>query len=172
MFTAIVTTHNNRQGLDKILKNLFMQSEPPTEIIVVGSDTDFFNLPDGIKFILDENRNDWGHNKRAIGVKEATGDYLGFFNDDDSYHLDYCREMLEAVVGSDVAFCGWNTYHKPSFSHGSSTSGNFIVKTDLAKKVGYNHRVYDADGLFINEIKRNTDKIVFVNKVLYYHNVQ
>lgn len=102
----------------------------------------------------------------------ASQDYIGFFNDDDSYHRDYVKEMLDNSLGMDAVYCGWNTYNRPSFSLGSSTSGNFIVNAVLAKEIGYPWRSYDADGMFINAIKQRTDKIKFVDKVLYFHNIR
>jgi hypothetical protein len=53
---------------------------------------------------------------------------------------------------------------------GSSTSGNFIVRTKLAQLVGWTGRRYEADGDFINAIADVTDRIVKVNEVLYDHN--
>ena len=170
MLTAIVTTHNNPTGLARILENLHNQTVIPKEIIVLGSCTDFSQVPETILCVRDQNINDWGHNKRRLGILLASGEYIGFFNDDDSYTYDYIEKMLAASVGNDAVYCGWSTYSKPTFTLGSSTSGNFIVKTTLAKEIGYPWRVYESDGLFIQEINKRTNKIAFVDEVLYYHN--
>ena len=128
-----------------------------------------------VSFAVCDDRADWGHDKRAKGVEWATGDYLGFFNHDDEYELDYIEKMLRkaADTGADAVYCGWtgdfgNPW--PSFGLGSSTSGNFIVRTELAQEVGYTERTYEADGHFINALANRAENgIEFVNEVLYHH---
>lgn len=121
-----------------------------------------------------ENRNDWGHDKRSRGVVLAESDYLGFFNHDDEYELDYIEKMMRMAeaFGADAVYCGWTGVHGnpvPAFSLGSSTSGNFIVRTELAQEVGYLARSYEADGHFINALANRADGIGFVDEVLYHH---
>jgi hypothetical protein len=114
---------------------------------------------------------DWGHDKRAKGVRLAGEEFLGFFNDDDLYDREYVQRMLEAVEeGYDAAFCNWSGRTGVEFKLGSSTSGNFIVRTKLARTVGYNHRVYEADGLFIDDLRAAGAWITKVEKDLYTHN--
>lgn len=108
----------------------------------------------------------------------AQCDFVGFFNHDDFYEDDYIEEMMfQAEEGADVVFCGWTSGNggwgsdKPNFAGGSSTSGNYIVRTELAQRIGYpKDGAYESDGIFINALAKATDKIVFVDKVLYHHN--
>lgn len=171
-FTAIVTSHENPRGLRAILGNLRYQTRPPDEILVFYSDTpDVARLREDFSeciFIEDENRNDWGHHKRSLGVAMARGEYLGFFNDDDSYHNDYIAKMLG--VSGDVVFCDWSGIANCQFRPGLSTSGNFIVRTDLARKARYTGRHYEADGQFIDAINSLNPRIVKVTERLYSHN--
>lgn len=172
-FTAIVTCHANEDGLRRVLGNLIYQTNPPDEIIAYCSDIGLMRLredfPD-IEFVQVENRNDWGHEKRAQGVEAATQEWLGFFNDDDQYTNDYLERMLAAGENAEVVYCAWNEQPECHFAYGSSTSGNFIVKTELARKAGYENRGYAADGEFIEAVARIADGVVRVDDVLYTHN--
>ena len=151
---------------------LLLQSKKPDEIIVLASDIDLEEARKrytGVTFYAEPNLNDWGHDKRAKGLDLATSDYTGWFNHDDSYDKTYIEKMM-ANKGSDVVFCGWNKSSTPNFSAGSSTSGNYIVKTSYARTVGYKDRHYDADGTFIDGLAGQGGKITRVEEVLYFHN--
>ena len=154
---------------------LLSQSRIADEIIVFASDIDCSVACErypGIAFYSEPNLNDWGHEKRAKGLDLATSDYTGWFNHDDSYDKNYIKKMMaEAEAGSDVVFCGWSKSSTPSFSLGSSTSGNYIAKTSYARSVGYKDRHYEADGTFINGLAGHGGKITRVAEVLYFHNV-
>lgn len=173
-FSAIVCCH--AQDPASILGNLIYQTRPPDEIVVMHSDTEDIprlkELFPTVKFVLQENKNDWGHDKRAKGIEAAACEYLGFFNADDSYAGDYLEKMLGAASehGADVVYCDWSGIADCAFQTCSSTAGNFIVRTSLARKVGYRDREYVADGTFINDIAKETDAIVKVREVLYFHN--
>lgn len=173
-FTAVVTVHENEAAMIRTVAALLAQSRPPDEIIVLASDTPCEiarKLYTGTTFYAEPNLNDWGHDKRAKGLDLATSDYTGWFNHDDSYDKDYIKKMMaEAEAGSDVVFCGWSKSSTPSFSLGSSTSGNYIAKTSYARSVGYKDRHYEADGTFINGLAGHGGKITRVNEVLYFHN--
>jgi len=161
------------------LKAFTKQTRLPSEIIAFASDIDICKIDietinDYVPIIdlyAESNLSDYGHAKRAKGLSMATGDFIGFFNADDSYEPEYIETMMrEAESGADVAFCAWNEEHKPLFKYNSSTGGNFIVRTEIGRQAGYTDREYAADGLFIDRIAKLTDKIAFVDRILYYHN--
>lgn len=154
------------------------QTRPPDETIAFVSgvaipifDTLCEDFAD-VSFSLVEDQRDWGHAKRAQGLAAATGDVVGWFNDDDDYTADYLAKMLAVIdAGSDVAFCDWSTFPQGcDFRLGSSTSGNFVVRTEVARRAGWTGRVYEADGHFIDSIRGLTGAIVRVPEVLYFHN--
>ena len=121
------------------------------------------------------NREDWGHEKRAMGVIAAKGDFLGFFNDDDKYSKEYLSTMIRNIIDHDLAYCRFRSHlfggrevdSVPKI--GAITSGNFIVRTSLAKQVGYNHRMYEADGKFIEDVMATNPRHKKVNECLYDH---
>lgn len=176
-FTAVVTSHANEKGLRFVLGQLKYQTRPPDETIVFYSDTPGAarlreHFPEA-EFLERPNRDDWGHDKRAEGLLRAASDWVGWFNDDDTYDRTYLEKMLAAGELGDVVYCGWNTKPDCRFVLGSSTSGNFIVKTATARYAGYpEDRVYETDGLFINRIAAVAPTVVRVSDVLYWHNQQ
>lgn len=121
-----------------------------------------------IEYIETEKRyNDWGHSLRAIGLEKATGLYTQFQNSDNWV----TPVLVEYMVGGaqngdmDISYCdilhsyplngkeGYNILDS-RLCLNSIDMSNFIIKTELAKKVGFNHRSFAADGLFIEDVKR------------------
>jgi len=161
-FSAIVTTHAFEKGLRNILGNLIYQTRRPDETIVLYSGYEpgivlrlREDFPQVTDWIERPDLQDWGHDKRARGVELATKDFLGFFNDDDVYDRQYLEKMLALAEDSDAVYCDWNISNV-GFHLGASTSGNFIVRTQIAKEIGYPWRDYCADGHFINAIAART----------------
>lgn len=175
--TAVVCSHANPSGLRHILGQLRYQTRPPDETIVLCSDTpDVARLREEFpeaEFLERPNREDWGHEKRDEGLCRATSDWVGFFNDDDSYSRRYLELMLSAAsTDVDAVYCNWNEQPDVGFHLASSTAGNFLVRRGVGRQAGYTDRVYEADGLFINRVSRLADRIVRVDEILYHHNVQ
>lgn len=171
-FTAIVTAH--AQDPSRIMGNLLYQTRKPDEILVLGSDVEGWeklerDFPHA-RFVRCENRNDWGHDKRDRGIELAAGDYLGFFNADDRYDERYLEKLLAVAEDADAVFCDWSGVADCSFGLCSSTSGNFIVRTAVARKAGYGDRFYEADGTFINRVAALANRVVKVPELLYFHN--
>lgn len=168
-----------------MLGNLKYQTRKPDEVIVLVSGLASSALAKlkeqhpTVTFLAREDRADWGHEKRAEGIALATKDFLGFFNDDDTYSMSYVEKMLDAVEGYDAAYCSWNSIPDCGFRLCSSTSGNFIVRTSLAQALGYpqdrddaGRLRYESDGFFINAIAANGAVAPKVEELLYYHNFQ
>jgi hypothetical protein len=170
-FTAIVTSHSFERGLRHMLGNLRYQTRPPDETLVyVSGACDLERIREEFpeaKIVAVEDEQDWGHAKRELGIKDASCEYLGFFNDDDRYHPSYVEKML-AHAPAGAVYCDWNI-DGCEFRLGSSTSGNFIVLSRIAKEIGYPWRDYCADGYFINEIAARTTPVK-VTETLYEWN--
>lgn len=177
-FSAVVVSHANETGLRKMLGNLMYQTRKPDETLVLVSGVPAHVLAELAEdfphatFRACEDRQDWGHEKRSQGLALASKEWVGFFNDDDSYSQQYLEKMLAAGENADAVYCGWNTIRRPDFRLCSSTSGNFIVRTALAKAVGYTSRAYEADGHFIDGLVAAGARPVFVDELLYAHNYQ
>lgn len=172
--TVVVTAHADLANFVRTLDSLGKQTQKPDEIIALCSEIDLEGIWQQfpwVRFYEEPNLNDWGHDKRAKGLDLATSEYTTWFNHDDSYDPNFIQEMMEyASDDADVVYCGWSGNPKPSFSHRSSTSGNYIAKTSYARTAGYTDRHYEADGTFINRLAALSGKIKFLSKVLYFHN--
>lgn len=181
-FTAVVVTHANPSGLRRMLENLRTQTRPPDEVIVVCTQTDVGRV-DYRRAELGFDRfvvasiaevGDWGHAKRDVGLRLATGDWVGFFNDDDSYDPAYLERMLDKATELDVeaVWCSWNENPGGDFRKFEATAGNFIVRTPLAQEIGWTGRHYEADGDFIDAIVASPGaRTAKVGELLYHHNV-
>lgn len=182
--SCVVTAHADPDAMWRMVDIITQQSLRPHEVLVYASDIDLtalagytFHHGTTTTFTVVENRNDWGHEKRARGLADATGDVVGFFNHDDLYAPTYLEEMVRALEdsGADLAHCTWTSHlsgnvpvvGEPRVGH--ITSGNFLVRTALAQQVGYLHRDYEADGRFIEDVMATGATHVQVPSLLYTH---
>lgn len=98
---------------------------------------------------LHEDKEDYGYDKRNRLLKMATSQYVGFFNHDDSYELNYIERMMNALAetDADIAYCDWDEPNKAmidgfrvldkcKFRAFESTLGNFIVRTSMIQSIG------------------------------------
>lgn len=174
--SAVVVTHANPVGAARMLAQLETQTRPPDEVILVATETpkdalERLAYESGCAVAEVDEVGDWGHAKRAHGLDLVTGDWVGFFNDDDAYAGDYLERMLVAATDDvDVVFCEWNENPGCSFAVFESTAGNFIVRRELAQRVGWHGREYEADGRFIEALKAAGARVVKVDEALYVHN--
>lgn len=175
--TAVIVTHANLSGLERMLRNLEAQTRRPDEVIVCYS-----GYPPNVRFDFEEfitlaverdDLQDWGHDKRAYGLELAACEYVGFFNDDDAYSERYIEEMLAAAQReeADAVYCSWNEQPGCDFAIYHSTAGNFICRSELGRAAGYLERRYEADGDFIEAIKAAGARVTRVSELLYHHNV-
>lgn len=171
LVTAVITAHGNTRQLNAFMDQMMLQTYQPLEKLVFVSGV---NIVDHPNMYLCPNRNDWGHEKRSIGLHLAHGEYVGFFNADDKYDPTYIETLVEYAKGADLVYCDFyshlfNGVVKSAPKLQKITSGNFLCKRELAQKVGYNHRVYEADGLFIQDLIKAGATHRRVPKVLYWH---
>lgn len=173
-FTAVVISHNNPDGLWHILGELRYQTRPPDETLV------FYSCMEGIArfqekfpeatYFYDLDKEDWGHHKRMEGLRQANSEFMGFFNDDDSYSTDYIEKMMAKTDENDVVFCSWNEQPNCGFALGSSTAGNFIFRTAMGRNAGYECIGYESDGHFIERLRNQARQIAKIEEILYFHN--
>lgn len=179
-FTAVLTVHD--ADYLPILQTVLSQTRKPDEVLVFVSvehhAIELRSNDSNVRFYADANKNDWGHEKRALGLRLASCDAIGWFNHDDSYEPEFVERMMNALeAGADVAFCNWshngpqnNIRADTEFRGGDSTSGNWVARTELVRSVGYNFRDYSADSHLIDAVAATKPSIAKVASPLYHHN--
>jgi hypothetical protein len=170
--SAVVCSHSDHKNLLEAIVGLQNQTVLPKEMIILCSGYESMPFPGAL---MEENYNDWGHEKRAKGLSIANSEFLFFVNSDDYYEKTFIEKMLQVSNEADLVYCNFTSHlfgGSSVDSHpavGAITSGSFIVRTDFARRVGYNHRGYDADGRFIVDIMNAGARAVKMPLVLYHH---
>lgn len=112
-----------------------------------------------ITFSVQPDKKDWGHDKRAIALKECETDYINTVNDDDQYVLIYLEVMMQDVKLSkaDIVYCNFATRTNPDFwidatlERGRITNGNMLISQKVAHSIEYRHRNYAGDWFFVED---------------------
>lgn len=164
--SAVVIGHNDPQGVATIISQLRPQVD---EIITI---TCCDNQSTGDITVYDAHHDDVGQSKCDIGIRLATKDYVLLASSDDEYLPDFVKDMqghTEDLLlgGFQSHLVGTVTNSTPSL--GRVTRGSFLVRREKALEVGYNHRNYEGDGLFIEDMVRNGATWVAIDKVNYIH---
>src|SRR5690242_4111337 len=115
-FSVVIATRNRPTLFENALASVLAQSCSDVEVIVVndGSDTEHQSLYDAVLGKVDPNRLrsfalaalPQGHGQSFVlnyGAAQATGAYLCFLDDDDSWtDADHLRRARAAITGSDT----------------------------------------------------------------------
>jgi hypothetical protein len=104
----------------------------------------------------------WGHYNRARALETVDTEWVWFQNADNQViprAVEVLNNFIEQVPDADCIV--WPILHNyrnyepflDGFGNCQTDMSQFIVKTDLAKAVGFNHRCFIADGIFLEELK-------------------
>lgn len=130
-------------------------------------------------FCTEARADDYGHSLRALGlsmISEKDSRYTLITNADNYYAPSFIEEMTSGC--SDIVYCNmahnhWDYKFKESeFRRGKIDCGCVVVKTEIAKNVGWNSREYHADWLFLCDVllKYPNASITKLDKILFVHN--
>lgn len=203
---VIAVAFQKHGQLKVFVQSWINQSEKNWILTVIhdGNDEQFMEImrsykqtnPDKINYYCTEKRfNDYGHSLREIGLKDACGDYVLLTNADNYYvpkSLEFINDELNIIRPTDPDVVLFNMVH--SHNHPGSTKlpaysyfdtsfkinhldmGAAIVKTNLAKKVGFSDKSYAADAVYFESIDQSMRlkgeklSIVKIPRVLLVHN--
>lgn len=116
--SIVVATYRRKRTLKKSLQSLIEQSYPNIEIIVVDDNADdewntqvkkivnSIKRYNDVEIIYIKNKNNKGSAEtRNVGIKQATGDYVTFLDDDDIYLSNKVKKQVEYMLkeGSDFS---------------------------------------------------------------------
>ena len=145
--SVIITTYNRRTFLEKAIESVFSQTYQNIEIIIIDDcskdDTASFceNLKDQrIKFYRNEHNQGCGPNRKKALEKYATGKYIIFLDDDDSFtNKDYFKaaiKMLEKNQKLSMVCAPHIVYDK---MHNTKTEKQFPYKQIVDNKDFFLH---------------------------------
>lgn len=170
--TAVVVGHGDRAAISRAVEALQAQTRPPDEVIVASCCTDWFPVAADLR-LIDGHEDDWGHRLCDYGIRLASSDRVWLVNCDDQYDPTFLAQLT--AHDADIVHCDYTTHlaggavlhSAPKLGH--ITRGNNIFSRCLAQRVGYHHRMYEADGLFIESLVASGATHLRVPTVLYHH---
>jgi glycosyltransferase involved in cell wall biosynthesis len=159
-----------------------LNSELEKELINEG-----YLIEGKISFIQFPNRTgNYGHELRKWGLKNlADSDYVLLTNGDNYYTPNFVSQVLNLEDDFDFVYFNFVHAHKNGNSNNGSTygfinsklqrgfidMGSVIIKTKIAKEIGFNSTEFHADWIFFDSIlKKQKIKIKKIDKILFVHN--
>lgn len=125
----------------------------------------------------------YGHLLRKWSLENVIKNEYVLLTNGDNY---YTPNMIEEVSkrNEDLIFFDLVHSHKTKHNNNKSTygymdselvcsrvdMGNVVIKSELAKKVGFNSTDFAADWIYFNEVLELSPTIHKINKVLFVHN--
>jgi glycosyltransferase involved in cell wall biosynthesis len=109
LISCIMPTANRRRFVPQALRMFLAQDYPQKELVILddGEDSvaDLVPSDSRIRYLRSDCRQPLGA-KRNIACKEARGDLIAHWDDDDWYAPARLRCQVEALVASDADLCG------------------------------------------------------------------
>lgn len=115
--SVIVSVYNTEKYLERCLESLLSQTYQNMELILI-EDGSSDNSKEILKkyeknkkcHVIYNEKNKGLAYSRNVGMKEATGDYLGFIDSDDYVEKEYYACLMNAIINdkADVAICDFN----------------------------------------------------------------
>ena len=131
-----------------------------------------------------ERKGKWGHPNRKMMLQKIEcnpDDPILITNDDNFYVRTFVDKMLTGMTKAvgmcyyDMLtnYCDYDVVHcVPKVNY--IDMGAFVVRADIAKKVGFNSVKIQADGEYCEEVvkycKENNYRVLKIDKVLFIHN--
>jgi glycosyltransferase involved in cell wall biosynthesis len=134
-----------------------------------------------------QRHNDWGHTLRDEGLRNATSDYVLLTNDDNYYVPKFVELVTEAIVGSNADVILYDMVHSherpggrplPAYSYFQTAFRRFeidigaaVVRTSLARAVGFRDRTHDGDATYFEDLSHAANLLICkIDRVLFVHN--
>jgi hypothetical protein len=189
----IATAFNRPLDLKRLIFDLLLQTNENWTLNIIHDGPPPKGIINFIKSLKDPRiwfvhtksiNGSWGHPNRAMMLKQIAGDpqdYVLITNDDNQYVKSFVEIFLRNC-NKHTGFLYCNCIHNyfdydtliTQVRVGAIDMGSFIVRLDVAQKVGFNHTVEVADGIYAEECAqecaRQNLKVLGIRKALFIHN--
>lgn len=127
----------------------------------------------------------WGHPNRKLGLRQIPLSHRNFVlmtNDDNYYVPEFVKMFLKQANKTNTGMVYCDTLHNYisyDVLHSSPKinlidMGSFIVRADIAKKIGFDNWSFAADGDYAekcaNLCYRRHLRVAYIKKALFVHN--
>ena len=192
--SVISPIYNREQWVENLLNNLQSQTLKEIEFIIVddGSSDKTYELlqaktkGDNRFQIMKSPENKGPYHARNIGLAQAKGEYIGFFDCDDKIPKDYFESLYEQAKAesADIVYGIYNNIpHRikkiQSMSDKFKVLKNGAIWDKLYRKeyldtnhISFTEGLYTADNLFILQAFLQTDNIVLTGSPNYEYKLQ
>lgn len=194
MIDIIAVTYGQNESLKCFINSIKSQTSDEWRLFIIH---DGINIPlkndltdngylvkDKVVFIeYPERMNDYGHTLRKWGLDNLVNSDYTLITNCDNY---YVPTMIEEVNKRSEDFIYFdcihshktpNNHNKTDYGHLSSKlsrgwidMGSVVVKTDIAKKTGFNSTSFHADWEYFDKILSKSPSTFKINKILFVHN--
>ena len=190
---VIVTGFNRVIQLRRMIDCFIIQTNPNWQLHIIHDGP----APKEAKFIVSTYKDErihfeetekingaWGHPNRSYMLRKMVlnhYDYVLITNDDNDYVPVFVEKMLKKAKGNaGMVYCdavhSYLDYEilKSRIQENYIDMGSFIVRVDVAKKVGFTDRHYSADGSFAVKCAEYCNyrrlSVIYIPKALFVHN--
>ncbi|WP_198155200.1 glycosyltransferase family 2 protein [Candidatus Burkholderia verschuerenii] len=195
----VCVTYRHEPKLETFLNAMLSQTSLQFRLTIIhdGPDAEFDEVakryathhPALMRFLsTNERHNDYGHTLRDVGIGLAEHEWLLLTNGDNYYCPVFVDSMLSAAAQGNAEFIlcdmlhshdkpggrpqGRYRYFDTAPSRYSIDMGCFMVKTHIAKRVGFRDKTHDGDATYVGDLIA-TGEVKNVQKVaaaLLVHN--
>ena len=124
--SVIVSVYNTEKYVEKCLDSILNQVYDNIELIIIEDGSKDKSLEILRKYkkynnvkLFENGKNKGLSYSRNLGMKKATGDYIGFIDSDDYIEPDYYKNLMTAIMKerSDIAICDMKFKYIPNNPH-------------------------------------------------------
>ena len=167
--TVVAVTYDHKRKLNIFLDSMLEQTWKDWECIIVhdgssgesSEDTKqriapyLLEFPDKFRYLATPERaNQFGHNCRDLGLQNTNTKWVHITNVDNQLVYDWLRHVMSETIQQDLDLMYWSCVHSyfgfnapiPELRPGHIDFCNYLMKTELAKQMGFPWRHREADG--------------------------
>lgn len=180
--TIAVITHDRLRKLEHLLYIISEQTVQPDRVEVYYSGYEDGQLSllkekyPNHTWIVQQDKKDWGHDKRANALQHCTTDWIVTMNDDDQYPFVFLEFMLQhaKLNKAGVVYCNFATRTNENFfidaklERGHITNGCMLISQKVATTIPYSHRLYAGDWYFVEDCMKSGVVFSKLDKLLFF----